>query len=180
MVLGETLGDHLGLEASYLKDMSAFSQFGGNVQAIRPDCPYKEQRKGFPGMMVAPQRKMLGTDWKRIHDEWQVCTERINPMNSNKPSALPPVYLIIEDREHITLGRATHSERGRSTQHRYWCFLRRLWMVHSKVTLVLSSDAPYIETLSPGSQKSYCLSQPAAPLNSYWLLSEGVGVVLYV
>lgn len=39
-------------------------------------------------------------------------------------------------------------------------------------------DTPYFEMLSPGSQKSCRLSQPATPLNSYWLLSEGVGVVL--
>lgn len=41
----------------------------------------------------------------------------LTPMNGTKPSALPPVYLIIEDRDHITLGRVTHSETGRSMRH---------------------------------------------------------------
>lgn len=38
-------------------------------------------------------------------------------MDGIKPSALPPVDLIIEDRDHITLGRVTHSERVRSVRH---------------------------------------------------------------
>ena len=38
----------------------------------------------------------------------------LTPMDGTRPSALPPVYLITGDREHITLGRVTHSEPGRS------------------------------------------------------------------
>lgn len=38
-------------------------------------------------------------------------------MDGIKPSALPPVDLIIEDRDHITVGRVTHSERVRSVRH---------------------------------------------------------------
>lgn len=40
----------------------------------------------------------------------------LTPMDVTKPSALP-VYLITEDRDHITLGRVTHSERGGSIRH---------------------------------------------------------------
>lgn len=98
-------------------------------------------------------------------------------MDVTKPSALP-VYLITEDRDHITLGRVTHSERGGSIRH---CYLRGLWVVQKGDSGTLSyftSDAPYFDMLSSASQKSCCLSQPA--LNSYWLLSGGVGVVPYV
>lgn len=81
--------------------------------------PYKEKWPGFPGMAstVMHQMKMLGRGWKRIHEEWEVCTEKINPHWWHQALYSPPVYLIIEDRDHITLDSVTHSERGRSMRH---------------------------------------------------------------
>lgn len=41
----------------------------------------------------------------------------LTPIGGTRLSTPPPVYLIIEDRHHITLDRVTHSERGRSMRH---------------------------------------------------------------
>lgn len=49
-------------------------------------------------------------------------------------------------------------------------------MVRWRWRFLFKPDAPYFHMLSPGSQKSCCLSYQATPLNAYWLRSERVGV----
>lgn len=96
------------------------------------------KRRGQDFLAVVAQRKTLGWGWKWIHEEWEVCTEGINPDGCHQALCSPPVYLITEDRDHITLGRVTHSERGGSIRH---CMVTVIWDYYGwyrKVTLALS------------------------------------------
>lgn len=42
--------------------------------------------------------------------------KELTPVDGIEPSGLPPVYWNVEDRDHITLGRVSHSEPGWSVR----------------------------------------------------------------
>lgn len=63
----------------------------------------------------APQEDVLWVESGSMKNERYALREWT--LIDTKPSALPPGYLIIEDRHQITLGRVTHSNRGGSLRH---------------------------------------------------------------
>lgn len=106
-----------------------------------------------------------GLNWKRIQRECAVCTESIHPHGCHQALCPPPVYLIIGDRDHITPGKVTHSNCGRSKRH---CMVTDdIWEDQGRYTerwpWYSLLDAPYFDMLSPRPQTGCCLSQPATP-----------------